>query len=122
MVTSILLRPEFQLHIQLSSVYDSGLNVFYRSMAYVSIELYQYLMVYRLTRNVRVKRKRSIYATHTDKQHHRISTDVLANKWGVLLEKENNTLKSTIQDNVRSALKTLTRIHRTYFCCKGYAN
>ena len=65
-------------------------------------------MVYILINKVRVRRTRSGFATYTDKQHHGISTDLLAIKWGIGLDKAKQTLQSTTQDNVRSALKPLT--------------
>ena len=58
-------------------------------------------MVYILISNVRVKRTISVFANYTDKQHHGISADLLAIKWGVGLDKAKRTLQSTTQDNVR---------------------
>ena len=72
-------------------------------------------MVDILISKVRVKRTRSGFVTYTDKQHHGISTDLLARKWGIVLDKAKLTLKSTTQDNVRSALKPLQRRYRTDF-------
>ena len=62
---------------------------------------------------VRVKRTRSGFATHTDNHHHWISSDLLAIKWGIVLDKEKWNLQSTTQDNVRSALKPLTQWYIT---------
>ena len=45
--------------------------------------------------NVRVRRTKSIYATYTDKQHHNISANILARKWGVGLDKVKRTLQYT---------------------------
>ena len=84
-------------------------------MENVSIGMNQGLMVYILISKVRVKRTRSVLETYTDKQHHGISADLLAIKWGIGLDKAKQTLQSTTQDNVRSALKPLTRQYRTYF-------
>ena len=81
-------------------------------MENVSIGLAQDLMVDRLISNVRVKRTRSLFATHTYKQQHGISADILARKWGIVIDKAKQTLQSTTQDNVRSALKQLTRRYR----------
>ena len=99
-------------------------------MANVSIGLDQYLMMNRLIIKVRVKITRSGFATYPDKRHHGISADVLARKWGIGLDKANQTLQSTTQDNVRSALKPLTRRYRTDFTsqrlcwqnCRIYTN
>ena len=55
------------------------------------------------------KRTRSEFATYTYKQHHGISADILARKWGIGLDKAKRTLQSTTQDNVRSSLKPLTQ-------------
>ena len=70
-------------------------------------------MVYRLIRNVRVKRTRSLFANYKDKRQHGISADLLAIKWRIGLDKAKRTLQSTTQDNVRSSLKPLTRRYRT---------
>ena len=78
-------------------------------MLKVSTELAQNLMVDRIISNVRFRRTRSGYATYTDNQHHGISTDLLARKWGIGLDKEKRTLQYVTQDNVISALKTLTQ-------------
>ena len=84
-------------------------------MANVSIGLAQYLMVDRLIRKVRIKRTRSGFSTYTDKRHHGVSADILERKLRVRLDKAKWTLQSTTQDNVRLALKPLTRRYRTYF-------
>ena len=83
-------------------------------MANVSIGLAQDLMVERLISKVRVKRTRSGFTTYTDNQHHEISTDLLARKWGLVIDKTKQTPQSTTQDNVISALKSLTWRYRTY--------
>ena len=62
-------------------------------MSNVYIGMYQYLMVERLISKVRVKRKRRVFATYTDKRHHRISADLLARKWGIGLDKAKRTLQ-----------------------------
>ena len=69
----------------------------------------QDLIVDILIREDRVKRTRSGFATYKDKQYYRISDDILEIKWGIGIYKANQTLQSTTQDNVRSALKPLTR-------------
>ena len=45
-----------------------------------------------LKRNDRVSITRSGYATYTDEQHHEISTDLLAKKWGIGIYKSKLTL------------------------------
>ena len=67
---------------------------------------------YILIMKVTVKRKRNGFTTFTDKQQHGISADLLARKWGIVIDKAKQTLQSTTQDNVRSALKQLTRRYR----------
>ena len=57
------------------------------AMANVSIGMAQDLMVDRLISKVRAKRTRSGFANYIDKQHHGISADLLARKWGVVLDK-----------------------------------
>ena len=78
-----------------------------------SIGMSQDFMVDRLIIKVMVKRTRRGLATYTYKRRHGTSTDILAIKWGFGLDKAKHTLQSTTQDNVRSALKPLTRKYRT---------
>ena len=94
---------------------DPGINELDIAMANVSIGLAQDLMVDRLIRNVRVKRTRGGFESHTDKRHHGIGADILERKWGIGIEKANRTLQSTTQDSVRSALKPLTQRYRKDF-------
>ena len=84
-------------------------------MANVSIGLAQGLMVERLISKIRIKITRSGFATYTDKQHHGISADILTRKWGIVIDEAKQTIQSTTQDNVRLALKPLTRRYRTDF-------
>ena len=70
-------------------------------------------MVYILMRNVRVRRMRIGYSTYTDKKNHGISTDMLAIKWGIRLDRAKRSLQYTTQDNERSDLNPLTRPYRT---------
>ena len=87
--------------------------------------LSQYLMVEILIRNVRIRRTRSGYATYKYKQHHEIGADLLAQEWGIGLDKVKLTLQSTTKDNMRLETKTLTwryridlllqRLHRLNF-------
>ena len=66
-------------------------------------------MVDRFISKVRFKRTRSGFATYTYKQQHGISADLLERKLGIGIDKAKSTLQSTTQDNVKSALKPLTR-------------
>ena len=95
--------------------YDSVINDFEKAMENFSIGMDQYLMLDRLIIKVRVKRTRSRFATYTDKRHHAISAYILVIKWVIGLDKANRILQSTTQDNVRSALKSLTWQYRTEF-------
>ena len=58
---------------------------------------------------VRVKIKMSVFSTYTDNKHHGISTDILARKWGIGIDKAKRTIQSTIQNNVRPDMKPLTQ-------------
>ena len=82
-------------------------------MENVSIGMAQDLMVDRLISKVRVKITRSGFTAYIDKRHHEISTDILARKWGVGIDKAKRNFQSTTQGNVRSALKPMTRWYRT---------
>ena len=73
----------------------------------------QDLMVDRLIRKVRVKRTISGFTTYKYKRHHGISTDLMARKWGIGLDKAKHNLQSTTQDNVISDLNPLTKKYRT---------
>ena len=70
-------------------------------MEYVSIILSQELTVDILISKVKVKRTRSGFANYTYKRHHGISTDILARKWGIGIDKEKRTLQSTTHDSMR---------------------
>ena len=80
--------------------YDLGIHEFNIAMANVSIGLAHDFMVDILISKVRVKIKMSVFSTYTDNKHHGISTDILARKWGIGIDKENWNLKYTTQDNV----------------------
>ena len=58
-----------------------------------SIGMAQDLMVDRLISKVRVNRTRSGFTTYTDKQHHGISANLLARKWGIGIDKAKRTLQ-----------------------------
>ena len=82
-------------------------------MENVFIGMGQDLMMGRLISNIRVNIIRILFAIYTDKQHHGISADLLAIKWGIGIDKSKRTLQSTTQDNVISDLKPLTQQYRT---------
>ena len=67
------------------------------------------LIVYILISKFRFNRTRSVFANYTYKRHHGISADLLSRKWGIVIDKAKWNLQSTTQDNVKSALKPLTR-------------
>ena len=95
--------------------YDLGIHEFDRAMSKFSIGLAQYLMMDIWIIKVRVNITRSGFANYIDKQHHEISADILARKWGIGLDKANQTLQSTTRDNVRSSMKPLKWRYRPYF-------
>ena len=96
-------------------IYELGIHEFDRAMEFVFIGLAHDLMVNRLISKIRVKIPRSGFATYTDKQHHKISADLLVIKWRVGIDKAKRTPQTTTHDNFRSALKPLTRRYRTDF-------
>ena len=61
-------------------------------MSKFSIGIAQDLMVERFISNLKVKRTRSGYAINKDKQQHGISADLLALKYGIVMEKGKCTL------------------------------
>lgn len=76
---------------------DMALYEFDRAIVNVSLGLAHDLMVDRLISNVKVSKTRTGYATITDDRHHGISAELLAQKWGIGLEKAKATLKCTTQ-------------------------
>ena len=55
----------------------------------------------------------AIHATFTADRHHGTDPTLLAQKWGIGLQKAKDTLKCTTQMNIRSAILPLTRRYRT---------
>ena len=51
----------------------------------------------------------------TDNRHHGMSPELLAQKWGIGIEKAKHTIRGTTQDSIRSAILPLTRRYRTDF-------
>ena len=78
-----------------------------RTMATISSELSQGIMVENLKSNVRIS------STYTNKRHHGTDATLLSRKWGIGLKTAQDTLKSTTQMNIRSAVLPLTRRYRT---------
>ena len=93
---------------------DSGIHSFDIAMENISIGIAHYFMVDRVFRNVRFRRTRSVYSTYISKRHHGLRSDMLTRNWWIVLDKSKCTLQFTTQDNLRSALKPLTRRYRTY--------
>ena len=58
---------------------------------------------------------RTEFTTITENRHHGVSPELLAQKWGVDVDKISNTLKRTTQNSIRSAILPLTRRYRTDF-------
>jgi hypothetical protein len=56
---------------------------------------------------------RIISSTYTKERHHGADPELLARKWGIGTEKAKQTLKSTTQHNIRSAILPLTRRYKT---------
>ena len=72
----------------------------------MSVGLTQSIMPNRLER-------RKTNATITNERHHGVKSELLAQKWGIGLEKARQTLKATTQHAVRSAVLPLKRRYRT---------
>ena len=70
-------------------------------------------MVDRFISNVKVAKTRIGYATITNDRHHGVSAELLAQKWGIGLEKAKATLMCATQKAIRSAIMPLTRRYRT---------
>ena len=80
---------------------DLEINEFDIAMENFSIGIAQDLMVDRIIKNVMVSRTRSRYTTYTDNRNHGIRADLLVRKLGIGLDKVNDNLQSTTQDNTR---------------------
>ena len=57
--------------------------------------------------------RRRTNATITNERHHGVKPELIAQKWGIGLEKARQTLKATTQQAVRSAVLPLKRRYRT---------
>ena len=97
---------------------DIGINEYDKTMAEISTSLVPELMAEYMvssiqTQNIRKRKcnelERDEYATITDNQHHGVSAELLAWKWGIGLNKAKATLKGTTQKAIQSAVLSLTR-------------
>ena len=91
------------------------MHEFDRTFTSISTGLILELLAESIICKVKTRMTRTGFATITDKKHHGISLELLAQKWGIGVDKANNTLKSTTQDSIRSAILPLTRRYRTDF-------
>ena len=64
------------------------IHEFDRATVNLSIGLAHDLMVDRIIGNIRVSMTKKGYATITTERHHSVTTELLAMKWGIGLEKE----------------------------------
>ena len=94
---------------------DIAIHEFDRTLASISPGLIPELLVESIICKVKTRMTRTGFATITDKRHHGISLELLAQKWGIGVDKASNTLKNTAQDSIRSAILPLTRRYRTDF-------
>ena len=88
---------------------DIALHEFDRTLASISTGLIPELMVENIICKVKTRKTRTGFATITDDRHHGISPQLLAQKWGIGMEKAKKILKSTTQNSIRSAVLPLTR-------------
>ena len=86
-----------------------SIHNFDRAIVNVSIGLAQYLMVDRLTRNIRFSMTKNGYAKMTNEKTHLVTQECFARKWGIGVEKAKETLKAKTQDCICSDLLPLTR-------------
>ena len=88
---------------------DVAIHEFDRTLASISTGLIPELLAESITCKVKTRIMRTGFVTITDKRHHGISSELLAQKWGIGIDKAIDTLKSTTQDSIRSAILPLTR-------------
>ena len=69
-----------------------AIHDFDRAMVNVSIGLAQDITVDRIIRNIRVSITKKGYSTIKNERHHLVTLELLEGKWGILLEKEKETL------------------------------
>ena len=94
---------------------DIALHEFDRTLASISTGLIPELIAENIICKVKTRKTRTGFATITEDRHHGVSPELLAQKWGIGMEKAKNTLKSTTQNSIRSAVLPLTRRYRTDF-------
>ena len=80
-----------------------AIHDFDRAMLYVSIGLAHYLMVGRLIWIIRVFMTKNGYATVTNERHHSVPPELLARKWGMVLVKAKETMRTTNQVCISSS-------------------
>ena len=94
--------------------HDMDIHDFDRELVNVSIRLAQDLMVDRLIGNIRVYMTKKGYETIINERHSVLTPELLARKWGIGLERANETFKATTKDCILSALLPITRRYGTY--------
>ena len=88
-------------------------NKFDRAMINTNSGLVQDTMAERLVSNMHVRiNAKGVASTITNKRHHGKNPELLAQKWGIGLEKAEQTLKATTQLAVQLAVLPLTRRYR----------
>ena len=92
---------------------DIALHDMDRYFATISTSLVSDLLVENIICKVQTRMVRNSYATITEDRHHGVSPELLAQKWGIGMEKAKATLKCTTQKCIRSAILPLTRRYRT---------
>ena len=95
--------------------YDIALHEFDHTQATVSTGLVPELILESIVCKVRSKKTRTGYPTITDDWHHVISPELLAQKWGIGIEKVKDKIRGTAQNSIRSAILPLTWKYRTDF-------
>ena len=94
---------------------DIAIHEFDRALTDISLGLSQDLIAERIISNVKTRQQRFGFATITNERHHGVDPELLAQKWGIGLEKAKATLRNTTQNSIRSAVGPLTRRYRTDF-------
>ena len=94
---------------------DSAIHEYDINLASVSTSLVPDSLIKNIICNVKTRQTRNGFATITNDRHHGVSPELLAQKWGIGIEKAKMTLKSSTQDSIRSAILPLTRRYRTDF-------
>ena len=98
--------------------YNMAIHDINRDIFNVSISLSHYFMVERLIGNVKVSITKKVYEKITNERHHLVTPELLARKWGIVLEKLTEMLKATTQGFISSSLLPPTMRYRTYLISK----